>query len=378
MIGFSLFQIKNQKLPGVIFSWNNFLLLFYHFKMIYISMSEMKKRCIKCGIEKAYKSISGYNRSSGSPLCCKCQVEEYCYSEYRKKYWNKNKNVFEFWCLGCGELILFKTLKSIKKAVKRNKCGYCVEKEWQIKMKEEGEIISVKNKKDKKDKLIQKKINKHKEYLLRCENERTCIVCGIKQKLNKIKLKMVNFTCRSCRLKLKWKDEEYRKNHCKKVSQSIKSKWENDGEFRKKLTECQLRPEVRLSKRKKMLDNMKIGGVIPAYNINACEFIDRFNRLNNFNIQHALNGGEVEMCGFMVDGYDKGNNVIFEYDEPQHYYSNGELKDKDLERQSIILESIKSHIREPRFFRYDEKRDRLYEIITGKEVNGYGKEEKIF
>ena len=32
-------------------------------------------------------------------------------------------------------------------------------------------------------------------------------------------------------------------------------------------------------------------------------------------MQHALNGGEVRIGNYWVDGYDKENKIIFEYDE---------------------------------------------------------------
>ena len=118
--------------------------------------------------------------------------------------------------------------------------------------------------------------------------------------------------CKSCRIKNKWKNPEYRKNHINKVSKKIKELWTT-----------------------------------------------------------------IEICGFFIDGYDKENNIVFEYDEPQHYYVNGRLKEKDLYRQNVLIEHISKQFKSPRFIRYDEKRNRLYEVLIGKEVT-YGKKADLF
>ncbi|KAK7580799.1 hypothetical protein V9T40_001428 [Parthenolecanium corni] len=34
---------------------------------------------------------------------------------------------------------------------------------------------------------------------------------------------------------------------------------------------------------------------------------------NNPNIKHALNGGEVELCGARVDGFDHDNKIVYQY-----------------------------------------------------------------
>ena len=90
----------------------------------------------------------------------------------------------------------------------------------------------------------------------------------------------------------------------------------------------------------------KIGGG-PNANPNACTYMD--NLKPEYNFQHAMNGGEFRVCGYSVDGYDKEKNVVFEYDEPQHY-SNGNLKEHDVKR----MEEIKGELR-CKFLRYDER-----------------------
>jgi len=96
----------------------------------------------------------------------------------------------------------------------------------------------------------------------------------------------------------------------------------------------------------------------PSFNPKACEFIDKVNNQLKFNLQHALNGGEVWLRGFYPDGYDKEKNIVFEYDEIKHSYPS--VKIKDLQRQKIILDEIKPS----QFLRYDEKDNRLYDCKT--------------
>ena len=43
------------------------------------------------------------------------------------------------------------------------------------------------------------------------------------------------------------------------------------------------------------------------------ESIAWLNSLNNSNIQHALTGGEVNICGAKVDGFDEKTNTICQY-----------------------------------------------------------------
>lgn len=97
----------------------------------------------------------------------------------------------------------------------------------------------------------------------------------------------------------------------------------------------------------------------PRYNKNACKFINNLNKQNNWNLQHAENGGEFKICGYFVDGYDKDLNIVFEYDEPKHYIDieNNLLKDKDIQRQNIIINKLNCS-----FWRYNEKLNLLYKV----------------
>lgn len=95
------------------------------------------------------------------------------------------------------------------------------------------------------------------------------------------------------------------------------------------------------------------------YNKNACKYIDKLNKKNHWNLQHAENGGEFQINGYFVDGYDKDLNIVFEYDEPKHYkdIQNNILKNKDIKRQNNIIASINC-----KFYRYNEAINLFYEI----------------
>lgn len=91
-------------------------------------------------------------------------------------------------------------------------------------------------------------------------------------------------------------------------------------------------------------------------NPTATAYIMDLNSSMGWNLQHAENGGEFIVHGYHLDGYDKDKNIAFEYDEPHHYSCNV-LRHKDVIRQNRIINLLKC-----RLWRYDEKRDRLYEV----------------
>ena len=98
------------------------------------------------------------------------------------------------------------------------------------------------------------------------------------------------------------------------------------------------------------------------FNKEACDFIDKLNETLKINLQHALNGGEISLNGYLVDGYDKNKNIIFEYDEPAHNLP--KYKKKDEKKQESIVEKVNPTL----FIRYDEKNNRLYDIISGNDL----------
>ena len=89
------------------------------------------------------------------------------------------------------------------------------------------------------------------------------------------------------------------------------------------------------------IEKNKLNGnqLYPNFNSNACKIFDEISEKNNIHIQHAMNGGEyyIKELGYWIDGYDKINNVVYEYDEKNHKYK----KDKDLIREQEIINLLK-------------------------------------
>lgn len=103
------------------------------------------------------------------------------------------------------------------------------------------------------------------------------------------------------------------------------------------------------------LQDITYGGA--RFSVKACSFIDNLNKQNGWNLQHALNGGEIKCGPYYMDGYDKDLNIAFEYDEPKHHYGyNDTLSEHDIIKMQYIKEKLNC-----RFFRYNEKLDQLYE-----------------
>lgn len=100
-------------------------------------------------------------------------------------------------------------------------------------------------------------------------------------------------------------------------------------------------------------------GTKARYSHKACEYINKLNEKNNWKLQHAENGGEIECVGYFLDGYDKDLNIAFEYDEPAHYKDkeNNILNDRDIQRQQNIINELHCE-----FWRYNEYLDLLYKI----------------
>ncbi len=121
-------------------------------------------------------------------------------------------------------------------------------------------------------------------------------------------------------------------------------------------------PESKLKLRKKMIAYIKKNGngkFGQHHSKKGCDYIDKLNEEKQWNLQHALNGGEYEVCGYFLDGYDKELNIAFEYDEPKHYKDvyNNILNDRDVIRQKEIINFLKCE-----FYRYNEKLNFLYKV----------------
>ena len=146
----------------------------------------------------------------------------------------------------------------------------------------------------------------------------------------------------SSKIKEKMRNSHLGKNHGK-------YKYGKDHSFYGKHHTGETKYKMRIS----AINRLKNQGIMIAFNPNACEYIDKLNKERGWNLQHAMNGGEVELYGYFADGYDKDRNIIFEYDEPRH--NNPYWKQKDIIRQNNLIENINPTI----FLRYDENKKEL-------------------
>lgn len=118
--------------------------------------------------------------------------------------------------------------------------------------------------------------------------------------------------------------------------------------------------ETRYKIRMAILNDIKSKGISHRSNPIACKFIDNLNKERGWNLQHAGNGGEVQIYGYLLDGYDKDNKIVFEYDEPQHHRK--KKKENDIKRQNDIFKYFQNIGEVISFWRYDERYDNLYEV----------------
>lgn len=100
--------------------------------------------------------------------------------------------------------------------------------------------------------------------------------------------------------------------------------------------------------RKKRIKELEINffkgyQVIPNYNPKGCELFDKISKEKGIYIQHAMNGGEyyIKELGYWVDGYDKENNIVYEYDEKRHFSCKNKYIEKDIKRQKEITNFLK-------------------------------------
>jgi len=130
----------------------------------------------------------------------------------------------------------------------------------------------------------------------------------------------------------------FSEEHRKKISESLKG--ENHPNFGKTHSK-ETKRKLRISAIKNVEN--RCGQCSPAYNPEACKIIDEYGKENDYNFQHAENGGEynIEELGYWVDGYDKEKNVVIEIDEKHHFDIDGNLSEKDTQRQKEIEDFLK-------------------------------------
>lgn len=137
-----------------------------------------------------------------------------------------------------------------------------------------------------------------------------------------------------------------------KMSASLKNVRKSDsygGRFKQKCRENKL---LQIQKQ----------GIQRTFNERACKFMDMINDKFGIHLQHGRNGGEVNVIGYSLDGYDSSRKIVFEYDEPKHHIKIH--KRKDIIRQERIISALNPSA----FWRYDEKESRLIDVLKGEEI----------
>lgn len=247
-----------------------------------------------------------------------------------EKKWQKN-------CPKCGNLQFYVHKRSLMDSIRYGcVCNIC------------KDVL-------RKEKTITKNFNK--------KYEKTCLGCGViqsyKSKWSLDRSIVNNALCKKCVLKGRLMSEHQKEFLRKRVGKnnpmygktcSIETRKKmsisRKGKPGKPLTE-ETKHKLRLYRANWV--NEFAGG--PQYNPIACKFFDELNIQNQWNLQHAENGGEfyVKQLGYFLDAYDKERNIAVEYDEPKHFTVEGNLKEKDVKRQERITSLLKC-----KFFRYNE------------------------
>lgn len=96
-----------------------------------------------------------------------------------------------------------------------------------------------------------------------------------------------------------------------KANETLRRKYEL-GELKGSFVGKHHSEETKEKIRSKVLDliSNKFGKIQANFSVKACKYIDKLNKENNWKLQHALNGGEVRIGNYLVDGYDKINKII--------------------------------------------------------------------
>jgi hypothetical protein len=267
--------------------------------------------CPKCNKNIIYKTSHGFYKSKKNNSICKnCQLSS-----------KKRNPPFERNCPKCKIKITYKTYGGKSSAEKRNVlCYNCYYKSTR-KYKTPDNLI---RNCPKCKKIIE--YNKSK-YL--CNNRHNY--------LNALKLNSWCYVCNG-----KFRNPMKGNKRFGKENPNYGKKWNNE--------------QKRLARIKTIADLRKKGITGKSINFNpvACKYFDELNQEKGWNLQHRLNGGEIESCGYFLDAYDKEKNIVVEYDEPRHDYPS--RKQKDIER----MNEIKKHL-QCKFYRYNEKENVLNE-----------------
>jgi len=277
------------------------------------------KYCPECGTEQKYSCKSALNTAlKTNKKCSKCKT---------KKIIPPNEKYWERICPTCNNDITYKSRKGYLLGIKLNSdCGSCGTKLAATKKDYHWITEEYRNKTSKKTK---------EQWNTPHVRNKMLDIMKSPEYREKHKINSSNM----------WKDPSHI-THMKLIHES--------DEYRKKR---------RLITQQFLKQNYGKSGLI-SYNKRACEFIDYINKKFNLKFQHATNGGEYNVSGYFLDGYDREKNIVFEYDEKYHYDTSNNLKEKDRKRQDNIIQEI-SPIE---FWRYNERTGILSDVINKKEL----------
>lgn len=152
--------------------------------------------------------------------------------------------------------------------------------------------------------------------------------------------KVVHGMLNSTKLKESRASEEYKEKLSRALKNSEKFKEAHQKEeyrnLRRKITSEQICRNIELAGK-----DVSKKHFMPNFNIKACEYFDKIMKETGTHIQHALNGGEfcIKELGYFVDGYDKENNIVYEFDE--NYHNTKAQKEKDILREEQIKKVLK-------------------------------------
>lgn len=262
-----------------------------------------------------------------------------------------NETNFNRSCPKCNKILYYSSKKSLENSLRDNRvCKNCSQvlypRIWSDDAKQKmSEIARTKFSKFTEEQWKKMRDDGHKYGLLqpRLTNEQRMAMCGSgnhfygKKHTDEVKKKIGDGT-RGQKLSLQ---------HKLKISSGLKRNGVNVGE-KNGMKSSNARLKVRLSIIKKL--NELHGQVKPFYNKSGCQFFNKLNVENGWNLQHAENGGEhyIKELGYWTDAYDKQRNIVVEYDERKHYEVNGELKGKDIHRMQEIVNLLNCS-----FYRYN-------------------------
>ncbi len=142
--------------------------------------------------------------------------------------------------------------------------------------------------------------------------------------------------------------EKYGKDEADRMNAEVSKLKARNGELNGNYNRKKSSEEIE-KMRKSAIERVIRQGTCVAYNPSSIPIIENYGKENGYNFIHAENGGEYQIPNttFFVDGYDKSNNVVIEFDEK--YHLSEKQKVKDIQRQDMVGKLLKC-----KFIRIDE------------------------